>query len=52
MVIEEHLSHVYEQAKMIDVGIFVNEKRTPRKRISKERWGNIKTFHLINPSEE
>ena len=52
MVIEEPLSHAYEQAKRIDVGIFVNEKRTPRKIISKERWENIKTFHLINPPEE
>ena len=52
MVIEEPLSHAYEQAKRIDVGIFVNEKRTPRKIISKERWENIKTFHPIKPSEE
>ena len=52
LVIEEPLSHAYEQAKRIDVGIFVNEKISPRKIISIERWENIKTFHLIKPSEE
>ena len=35
--IEEPLSHDYEQAKRIDVRIFVNNKITPRKRILKER---------------
>ena len=52
LVIEEPLSHAYEQAKRIDVGIFVNKNRNTRKIISKEIWGNIKTFHLIKPSEE
>ena len=37
---------------MICVGIFVNKKKTPRKIISKEIWKKIKTFHLINTSEE
>ena len=34
------------------IGVFVNEKRTPRKIIPKERWKNIKAFHFIKPSEE
>ena len=51
MVVEEPLSHAYEQARTIDVGIFMNNKITPRKIIPKERWENIKTFHLIKPSE-
>ena len=38
MVIEEPLPHAYEQAITLDVGIFGNEKRTPREIISKERW--------------
>ena len=50
MVIEEALSHAYEQTKRIYVGIFVNKKITPRKRILKKIWENIKTFHLIKPS--
>ena len=52
LVVEEPLSHAYEQARTIDVGIFMNNKITPRKIIPKERWENIKTFHLIKPSEE
>ena len=52
LVTEEPLSRAYEQSRTIYVGIFVNEKITRRKIISKERWKNIKTFHLINPSEE
>ena len=52
MVVEEPLSHDYEQARTIHVGIFVNKKRTPRKIIAKEIWENIKTFHFINPSKE
>ena len=49
MVIEKPLSHAYEQAKRIDAGISVNEKITPRKILSKERWENIKKFHIIKP---
>ena len=50
--IDEPLSHDYEQAITMDAGIFVNKKRTPRKRIAKERWEIIKIFPLIKPSEE
>ena len=32
MVIGEPLSYAYEQAKIIDVGIVVNKKITPRKK--------------------
>ena len=51
-VIEEPISHAYEQSKMIYVGIFVNEKRTTIKIISKERQVNINTLYIIDPSEE
>ena len=52
MVIEEPLSHAYEQSNRIDVSIFVNDKRTPRKIISKKIWENIKKLNIIKPSEE
>ena len=52
IVIEEPISHAYEQAKLIDVGISVKDKSTPRKIISKERWENINTFHIVKLSED
>ena len=54
LVIEESLSHAYEKARTADVGIFANKKRTPRKRISKERWKmsrhSISLIHHKNSS--
>ena len=36
---EEPLSHAYEQSNRIDVSIFVNDKRTPRKNNIKRNMG-------------